>query len=229
MKRSFLFSSKAGMALMIACAGLVMSLGACKKSSPVEVPVGEATVRYVNASSGSLAQDFYVNGAKKNTTPLAYGSASAYFTIISGPNTFTINDAGSATANATVGGEVSIADKLTGYYYKNAEGKNVAAFIGDAVATPPAGKANVRFIHINSFSTTAFAVKVTGATDPLIPSLAYQTASGYFPVDGSTKFDFVAGGVTLSAAYDGLIVAGKSYTIWVDGSLSTPFSAHIVE
>lgn len=203
---------------MIACSSIMLFASCSKKNDIQPEPVGEAKVRYINASYGALAQDFYINGVKKSITPLAYGNTSEYFTILSGANSFNVNDAGTTTANASTQVQISIADKLSIFYYKNTDGNLTFAFLPDAASTPPAGKANVRFINFNS--TLNGNMSITNATlaTQLIPSLAYFGVSTFFSVDAGTKFTFSASGWNTSAAYDGALVAGKTYTIWIDGN-----------
>jgi len=218
MKLPILLSSRAGKAFMIACASILLLASCSKKRDPQPEPVGEAKVRYVNASFGSLSQDFYVNGTKKNVTPLNYGNTSEHFTITSGANTFNVNDAGTTTVNASTQVQIAIGSKYSIFYYKNIDGKLALAFLADAVSTPPAGKANVRFINFNSTLNSNMTISNDAGVTTLIPSLAYFGVSDFFPVDAGAKFTFSATGWISAAAYDGGIVAGKSYTIWIDGN-----------
>lgn len=230
MKTSFLSSSKVMMTSVIAGLGLIVAFASCsKKYDPVPEPVGEAKVRFVNALHGSLAQDFYVNGAKKSTTPLAYGATSENLTITSGQNAFNLNDAGTTVVNASVQGKVSIGDRFTIFYYKNPEGKLVLAPLPDVASNPATGKASVRFINLNSSLNSQLTVSTVGVVSPIIPSLGAQAVSDFFPVDAGAKFTFSATGVVTGPAFDGAIVAGKSYTIWIDGANATELTGHIFE
>ncbi|TCC98707.1 DUF4397 domain-containing protein [Pedobacter hiemivivus] len=216
MKKLFLLSSKTRMAFMIACSS-IMLLASCSKKNDIEpLPVGEAKVRYINAFYGALAQDFYVNGTKKSTTPLVYGNTSEYFTIISGANAFNVNDAGTTTANTGAQVDIAIGDKYSIFYYLTTDGKKALAFLGDGKSTLPAGKANVRFVNFNS--TLNGNMTISSAGTNLVPSLAYFGVSDFFPVDAAAKFSFSATGWLTAVDYDGAVVAGKSYTIWIDGN-----------
>ena len=200
---------------MIACSS-IMLLASCSKKNDIEpLPVGEAKVRYINAFYGALAQDFYVNGTKKNTTPLVYGNTSEYFTIISGANTFNVNDAGSTTTNVSTQADILIGDKYSIFYYLTTDGKKAFAFLGDGKSTVPAGKANVRFVNFNSTLNGNMTISGGGIS---VPSLAYFGVSDFFSVDAGTKFTFSANGWLNAVDYDGAVVAGKSYTIWIDGN-----------
>lgn len=230
MKTSSLISSRAGTAFMIACLSVIILFTACsKKNDPIPEPVGEARVRFVNALYGALAQDIYINGAKKGTTSLAYGATSENIIITSGVNTFNLSDAGTTVANASLQGRISIGDRYSFFYYKIADGTKVLASLPDAPSSPAAGKANVRFINLNSSLNAALTVSTVGVTDPTVPSLAYQGVSNFFPVDAGAKFTFSGLGVVVGAAFDGAIVAGKTYTIWIDGANATVLTGHIFE
>lgn len=232
MKRKFLLSSKAWGAFMIAGAGLMITMVSCKKNDPVPEPVGEAKVRYVNTVQGSAAQDFYVNGTKKSASAVAYGGVSEYLTITSGGNSFGFYNTGSTTANVTTEAyNFPIGINGTVFYYQAQSGPLGAFAIGDDMTAPAAGKAKVRFLNINKFSgTNAIAVSVVGQATVLIPSLVYGDLSNiaYFSVDPGAKFTFAATGVTDAPVLDAGIVAGKIYTIWVDGSSSTSLTGHAI-
>ncbi|MFA4869525.1 MAG: DUF4397 domain-containing protein [Pedobacter sp.] len=219
MKPSFLLSSKAGKVFMVVCLSVIVLVASCgKKYDPVPEPVGDAKIRFVNALHGSAAQDFYVNGTKKSTTPLAYGATSENLTITSGQNAFNLNDAGSTVVNASIQGNVSIGDRFTFLYFKHPEGKLVLAPVPDVASNPVAGKANVRFINLNTTLNSQLTVHTVGVVSPTIPSLGAQAISDFFPVDAGTKFSFSATGWLTATDYDGAIVAGKTYTIWIDGN-----------
>jgi hypothetical protein len=226
MKKSFL----------LVCLSLVLLFAACsKKSDPIPEPVGEAKVRYVNAVQGSAAQDFYVNGNKKSTAALAYGFASDYFTITSGSNNFKFTDAGSSTTNwQTAAYNFPISLNATVFYYQKMSGPIADFPIGDDMSSAPVGKAKVRFININKFAgNNAISVSVVGQATVLIPSLLNVDASGsnsgvaYFPVDAGAKFTFSQTGAT-DIVFDPGIVAGKNYTIWIDGSSVSSIAAHVI-
>lgn len=233
MKTSFLSSSKAGMALVVACLSVFASCS--KNNDPIPEPVGDIKVKSVNAVRGSASQDFYINDSKKNTQVLAYGSASEYFTVTSGNNTFKFHDAGTTTVTAqSQTYSIPIGLSLTAFYLQSPGGQFGVFAIGDDTTNPAAGKARVRFLYFNSFlpTTSVITVTVVGQTTPLIGALSHlldpNAQASYYNVDAGTKFKFTATGVTDAPELDAGIVAGKIYTIWVDGSSATNLTGHVI-
>jgi len=233
MKPTFLLSSKAWMVFAIASVSAVILLSSCsKKNDPQPEPVGEAKVRYVNTVQGSSSQDFYTNATKLNTTAVAYGNASDYFTITSGANSFKFTNAGSTTANAeSQAFNIPIGVNATVFYYQSTGGQLGVFAVGDDMTAPTAGKAKVRFFYINSFAGTSGTVSVSqvGQSTVLIPSLAYgDIGTTYNNVDPGAKFTLTVGGVVSPNVIDGGIVAGKNYTIWIDGTSNVNVTGHVI-
>jgi hypothetical protein len=233
MRTSFLSSSKAGMALLVACLSVFASCS--KKNDPIPEPVGDIKVKSVNAVRGSASQDFYINDTKKNTQVIAYGSASEYFTVTSGNNTFKFYNAGTTTLTAeSQAYNIPIGLNVTAFYLQSPSGQFGVFPIGDDVTTPAAGKARVRFLYFNSFlpTTSVISVSVVGQTTPLIGALGHlldpAAQASYYNVDAGTKFKFAANGVTDAPELDPGIVAGKIYTIWIDGSSATNLTGHVI-
>lgn len=235
MKTSFFSSSKAWMALMVACLSTTLLVSCSKKSDPQPEPVGDIKVRSVNAVNGSAAQDFYINDSKKNTQVIAYGSASEYFTVTSGNNTFKFYDAGTTTLKAqSQTYNIPIGLNVTAFYLQSPSGQFGVFPVGDDITTPAAGKARVRFIYFNSFLPTnsVISVSIVGQATPLVGALNHlldaNVQLAYYNVDAGTKFKFAATGVTDAPELDPGIIAGKIYTIWVDGTSGTNLTGHVI-
>lgn len=227
MKKSFL----------LVCSSLVLLFASCsKKSDPIPDPVGDLRVRYVNTVQGSAAQDLYVNDAKKSTTGLTYGSASEYFTMTSGNTVFKFYDAGTTVLKAQSDGyNIPLGINITVFNYQSKTAQTIGAFvIGDDMSSPAVNKAKVRFLNINSFggsnTIAVTAVSTTGQTSSFINSLVYGDLQNavYQSVDPGTKFTFASPGVTDAPTLDPGIVAGKNYTIWIDGSSATNLTGHTI-
>lgn len=232
MKISKLLSLKAWMAFVITCSGLSL-LSSCGKNDDIKpAPVGPANVRYVNTVQGSASQDLYVNDSKKNTQAVAYGDASAYMEITSGPNVFKFYDAGTTTLKAESRGyNIPIGTYVTAFYVQTSGGQLGAFAVGDDMSAPATGKSKVRFFHMNSFlgQNVRISVSVAGQTAVLIPALEYIDSNApYFSVDAGTRFTFAAPGVTNAPVYDAGLVAGKNYTIWIDGTNSATLTGHAI-
>ncbi|MEQ7799805.1 DUF4397 domain-containing protein [Pedobacter sp. ASV1-7] len=231
MKPSFLLSSKAGKVFMVVCLSIIVLVASCgKKYDPVPEPVGDAKVRYVNTVLNSDPQDFYVNGAKKGIEAVAYGEVSDYLTITSGSNAFSFYNTGTTTVNTTTQAyNFPIGISGTVFYVQSQSGPKGAFAIGDDMSAPAAGKAKVRFINVNSFAgSNPISVSVVGETGVLIPSLMYIDLErlAYFSVEPAAKFKITMNSTTIE--FDPGIVAGKNYTIWIDGSSATTLTAHAI-
>lgn len=236
MKPSFLLSSKAGKVFMVVCLSVIVLVASCgKKYDPVPEPVGDVELRAVNTVIGSVNQDVLVNGTAKISS-LAYGQASPYFVMSSSATTLGFYNTGT-TATMNAGGQVNslpIGAKLSLYYFKDGNGKLQAALFEDGTTNPTTGKAKVRFIHMNNFlitsstSSTPIAVTIDGSATALIPSITFANPSSYFEVEAGAKFNFTSANVIADAAFDGPIVAGKIYTIWIDGTSATNLTGHLV-
>ncbi|WP_133576910.1 DUF4397 domain-containing protein [Pedobacter metabolipauper] len=208
--------------------GMLVLLSSCLKE-PDPVPTGEARVKFVNASLTSGPQDFYVNGALKSTTSLPYSASSGYVTITSGNNEFAVTDAGvTSTANAISSYGIDISSNLTLFYFNNATSGHSAGLIPDDMTAPDAGKAKVRFVHLNNFlGTTNLSASISGGAQ-LFTGLGFAVVSPYYSVDPGTKFTLAAAGVTNAPEVNSGIVAGKIYTIWVDGAAATELTGHTI-
>lgn|GEM_PF-587749 len=230
MKTSFLSSSKARMAFMVACLSVFASCS--KKYDPMPEPVGDLKILAVNTVSGSTSQDVLVNGVVK-ASAIAYGSASSYVTITSGVSTIGFYDTGTTTT-MNAGGQTQqlpIGAQVSVYYFKLGDGSVTATLFNDATANPATGKAKVRFVHMNSFLSSAsgtISVAVDGSTETLVPTIAFGGASNYFEVLPGAKFKFTPAGGAASAAFDGTLIAGKIYTIWIDGTSTSNLTGHVI-
>lgn len=229
MKRPFLLSSRARMAFMIACSGIMLFASCSKKNEFQPEPVGELELKAVNTVVGSLSQDLAINGAVK-VTALPYGSSSPYIKMVSGVSTIGFYDTGTTT-QANVGGQIQlpIGAKISAFYYKTPESPLSAVFYTDATTTPTTGKAKVRFINMNNILNNTISVALDGAAagTAFVPSVRFLENSVFQEVDPGAKFIFTATGISAGAAFDGALLANKVYTIWVDGTLST-LTGHVI-
>jgi len=212
----------------------VLFLSSCFKA-PKPEPVGDAYIKAVNTVKGSNAQEFYLNGTKRNAAAIAYGEATPYITVTSGSSQFAFADAG------VVSGEANAATQLVGvpigvyattFYIKvknptTLQESLVATIINDDMKPSlVSGKARIRFIHLNYLLNNS--ISVVSATKDLLTGIPFGSASSYIDVDPTTKFTFKATGVTTSPEIGGAFLADKNYTIWVDGASATELTGHII-
>ncbi|NQX39820.1 protein of unknown function [Pedobacter steynii] len=224
MEKKFSYPKSINLALTIICIGLATILSSCLKA-PKPIPVGEAKLRYINAAFGSAAQAFYINGKRFGSGLVNYGQMSASFPVVSGTQSLAFADEASSQPTAGINGELEINGNYSIFLYKNLDGKAEVLGIGDNLTAPDAGKAKIRFIHLNGFLNNSIAIKVTGGAE-LISALPFANSSTYYQVDPGAKFIASGTGVTSNPEIDLGILAGKIYTVWLSGSDSTELKAY---
>ena len=213
----------------------VMLLSSCFKE-PKPEPVGDAYINAVNAVRGSSPQEFYLNGSKKNSVPIPYGTSSGYITVTSGNSQFAFGNVSSETANAAtqvVG--VPIGVNATVFYYTESKSQStqeelhMATIINyDMKPSAVAGKAKVRFINLNYLLLNT--ISVLSGTTKIVEKIPFKSSSSYIDLDPGTKFKFVADIVDSPASVelDPNLQANKNYTVWVDGVTATELTGHVI-
>ncbi len=202
--------------------GLLILVSGCVKKN--DTPVGEAQLRFVNAVSGSTAQDVYVNNNLVTSKSLGYAQTTGYMKVLSGINLIAFADGSTLASNAIISYGTEIGSNSSVYYYKNLSGTLVAGAIRDDMKAPAAGKARVRFVHLNNFLNNSLRVSAVGGAE-LFPTLIFGSASAYFDVAPGTKFQAAATGVTISPEISINVQSGKVYTIVLTGSTATELYA----
>jgi hypothetical protein len=211
--------------------GLIVLFASCVKKDPPE-PVGDIRVKFVNAVTSSTAQEMFIRGAKApNSVPLSYGQDSPYYSSTSGDNAFAFADVGivDGTGNAGIAGKFEIGADVTVFYFKglNRLGGNLAAGVKEDDNTVVAGKARVRFVHLNNFLENYINFTVVDG-DILTTGIAFAYASTYFTVNPGAKIKAHATGVTDPLIIDANLQAGKNYTIWIDGPSEKVLTSHVI-
>jgi hypothetical protein len=211
--------------LFLACS-LVIGLSSCVKRQ--DTPVGNASVKFVNAVDKSNDQDVYAGGKLLSRGPLGYGFSTEYFTVPSGFTIFEYTNTGTQEIQGQINHGMDIDSYSTIYYYRDLNSLIQTGATRDDMTAPPAGKARVRFIHLNYYFNNSINVGVVGAAAPLAKDLVFRAASGYFNVDPGTKFQASGTGIVTAPVIDVNIQAGKIYTIWIDGESGTNLRPHTV-
>ncbi|WP_285054980.1 DUF4397 domain-containing protein [Pedobacter ginsengisoli] len=216
--------------------GLIVLFASCVKQDPPE-PVGDIKVRFVNAVQTSKPQDMFVRGVKvPNSVALIYGQFSPYYTSTSGDNAFAFADMGTTdgTGNAGIGGKFEIGAEFTVFYFKLLERRDngaLAAGIKYDDNTVVAGKAKVRFLHLNNSleNFINFTVVEDGVDGKVLSTgIGFAASSPYFEVDPGTKIKANATGVTDPLIMDLNLKAGKNYTVWLDGPSEKVLVSHVI-
>ena len=209
---------------------LIIFLNSCVKRT--EVPVGEVKIRFVNALPptlpNALPQDVYVNNGKLSIAAVAPGQATPYLSFYSGLNSLAMANTGTATANGDIYSyNAEIGSHATFFYTMSLLGTPATGIKGDDMTLPPAGKARVRFIHLNGFLNNSIKVDVVNGGE-LFGALGFGNASAYFNVDPLSKFQVSATGVTTAPVIDANIQAGKIYTIFFNGTAETELYGNLL-
>jgi len=222
MKRVRLFTA------ILFTVALATMLSSCKKEDDVIV-YGNAKFKLVNAVQGSATQDFYQGDTKINTTALDYGETSDYLTVKAGNSTVSFKSATNQMVSASGNIGVNTDVNYTVFFAKNAIGTNEITGYPELVATPPAGRAGVRFVNLGGNLTSAILVSLaTGG--PITTNLNFGAITDYAVLDPSVEHKFsLINTPTISTAIPvGTFQAGKLYTVWFDSSNSTTAQYHVV-
>ncbi|RZK81047.1 MAG: DUF4397 domain-containing protein [Pedobacter sp.] len=201
--------------LFFVALGFTLLFASCVKK-PDEVPTGEAKVRFVNAASGTEAQDMYINGGRFLTQSITYRNFTPYLGYNSGFNFFAFTNTNTEVVNSGVDYASAIDSYTTIFQYRNLNKAIIADPIPDDMTLPPNGKARVRFIHLNHFLNNYMRVTAVGGAE-IVPALSFRSASKYFDIDPGTKFIASGTGITNAPEVNINAVAGKIYTVWFSG------------
>ena len=193
-----------------------------------DVPVGTAHVRFVNAVDSSANQDVYAGGKILSGGPVGYGFSTTYFSVPSGFTIFEFTNSGTQEVKGQINHGMDIDSYSTIYWYRDLNSLIQTGATRDDMSSPPAGQARVRFVHLNFYLNNSINVGISGVATPLAKDLAFRAASAYFNVEPGTKFQASGTGVVTAPVIDAKIVAGKIYTIWIDGDGGTDLRSHII-
>jgi hypothetical protein len=222
------FINKTSLGLLAAICMVAVLASSCKKDDLPPVVTGDAKIKVVNAVSGSVDQDFFQGSTKLTTTAVAYGSASNYLTVKGGTRfTLAFKDATTGTTRASFDANLSPNVSYTAFYSTDASGAGQIIGLNDDNAAPATGKAKIRFMNIAY--NTPLNIIVTGGS-PIINNLQYGYVSAYNLIDANAAGLTVSavGGTATSVIPGATFESGKVYTVWVDGSITTTITAHVI-
>lgn len=211
--------------LTISFCSLLLSVGlsSCKKDDTNTDSV--AMVMAVNAASSStVAQDFYVNNEKANTSPLLYSQNSAYVSVTNA-NAVQFRSAGTSTVNASSAVYFANGLKYTVFY---TDDKSVVYGPNDPNG-PSAGKAKVRFLNLSQALDAKADIAISG-NSKIVTDLAYKTGSSYAEVNPATSFSLsLAGSTSVLLNLPTTIAAGKNYTVYFTGTTIATINYQVIE
>lgn len=200
-----------------------MLFSSCMKDNTEPIIEGTAKVMIVNAASGSVAQDFYLNNAKVNSQTVAYSESTSYISTDAGNSRKAeFRNTGSTTVNFSGYVDLFPNENYTFFYTGKVDGSgNSSAVFKDDNTNPSANKAKLRFVNLAEGFTSANLLVTGGAT--LASNIAFGTASSFSEIDPATLtlqtgLAVDASGSTNLGVFT--LVAGKIYTIYTSGSLT---------
>lgn len=198
---------------------LVAALGASGCSdddNPVAPAASPARVMAVHASPDAPAVDLLVDNAIAGTG-LAFPNNTGYLNVGAGSRNIKVNVTGTSTT--VINANVSV---TSGASYTVFAVDSVAAIsalvLSDDLATPAAGKAHVRFVHLSP-NAPAVDIGVQGG-GVVFGNKAFTEYTAFTPLDAGT-YDLevrVAGTSTVVLPLNGIVLqAGKIYTVFAKG------------
>jgi hypothetical protein len=231
MKKVNSLSYKAVFSFVISCIGIMILFASCAKTSdPVPVEIGDVHIKYVNAYLTSKPQNFYVNDTRLGTQSVGYGQSSDYFTTSSANTLFYFKTADSTLTSAGLQASLPLNGYYTFIYAQNSQGGKAIAALQDDMTAPAAGKARVRFFHLNNYiaNTVPLTFSLQGGVK-LAEGIQFGDITKYFEVDPNAKFSVTSTGLSTPLLIDGAnIAAGKIYTIWIGGSSATILDSNTI-
>jgi len=214
----------------IALSATLLFLNSCKKDDD-DGPEEPANYMVVHSSPGSAAVELYLDDVKASTSPIAYGTNSAYATIA--PKQYNVKIAAVNTINPLAETSVNLNEGRyhSIFVYDTLLNSKVKVFTTeDDLSTPPSGKAKIRFLHFSPPSPAGnLAFDILGNNTVLFANRSYADVAS----DGS-KANFInvdAGTYTVDVriassqipvfSVPGVVVeAGKIYTLIAKGKVS---------
>lgn len=233
MKRMNLLRNGLGAALML------FSVTACDKDDDT-METANARVLVVHASPDAPAVDLLVDNVKVNSAALAYPANTGYLDVASGTRNFKVNAAGTTTT--VINADVPLMENMAYSvfaYDRVAQIKPLVVM--DNLATPAAGKAHIRFLHLSPGAPAVTIGVLNGSTfAPVFSNRSFETAAtatanqAFTPVDAGTyTFDvrLTDGTTSVLTVPNIALQAGKIYTVFargIVGNTASPLSASLI-
>jgi hypothetical protein len=204
---------------------LVVLLVSCMDDDEnlVSEPVQVAYVSIYHAAPDAPDFDIVVDGRVINSAPFDYSSYSGYLNFFTGKREirFTARNADNALIDTTFNFED---EKAYSLFAINQLSDIEALLVEDSAATPAAGNAMVRFVHLSP-DAPAFDIAVEGNETPLFTGKSFKQATDFteIPADRYSFQIRTAGGTdAVLSAGDVGILPGRFYTIVTRGFATPP-------
>lgn len=212
-------SSRKAIVILFAVA---ISFTSCKDDDDDDVMTPAPTyanMMVTHASPDAPGVDLLVDNVKLNTAALNFPDNTAYIQVASGNRNVKINVAGTSTTviDATL---PLAANKNYSVFAIDSVSVISALVIEDNLASPAAGKAHIRFIHLSPDAPAVDVALDGGAV--VFGDYTFTEYSTFTPLDAGT-YDLevrVAGTSMVALDLDPVVLtAGKIYTVFAKGFL----------
>lgn len=218
---------------------LLFSLAACDDDNDI-MEESKARVLVVHASPDAPAVDLLVDNVKVNATALSYPNNTGYLDVSSGNRNIKVNAAGTTTT--VINADVNLMEN-TAYsvfaFDRVAQIKPLV--VVDNLATPAAGKAHIRFLHLSPGAPAVTIGVLSGsAFTPVFSNRTFESAAtatanqAFTPVDAGTyTFDvrLTDGTTSVLTVPNITLQAGKIYTVFargIVGNTTSPLGASLI-
>jgi hypothetical protein len=236
-KNNFMKSSTSGVnkfkaiffsSLFTAAIGIFLS--SCLKSSE-PTPLSMATITFINASPLADSCGLIVNGTTISS-PFMFGDKTGYYNISTNTNNFQIVKNNKLVVNK-FSSVIEDGKSYTSFIIHKLDTVSLSLLL-DTLATPPSGKARLRFAHV-TYNAPGVDVAFQGGKT-LGKNITFLNASSFIESDTGTFVLEVKDAKNISGPKflipNVKIEANKIYTIWTTGSWntaadSTKFNVHL--
>ena len=203
----------------IVLAALPILMISCSDDDNPAASNAKANVMVVHASPNAPAVDLLVDNVVAGSG-LAFPSNTAYLPVDAGARNVKVNVAGTGTT--VIDADLSLtASTNYSVFAVDSVSKISTVVLTDNLATPAAGKAHVRFVHL---SPNAPSVNITLTNGTIVfGNKAFKQATDFTPLDAGT-YDLqvrdAATNNTVVLSLPGItLAAGKIYTVFAKGLL----------
>jgi hypothetical protein len=194
----------------------------CKKEEDTpSTPTPKANVMVVHASPDAPGVDLLVDNTKVNSAALTFLNNTGYLQVNAGTRNVKVNAAGTTTT--VIDANLGLEENKSYSVFATGILSNISPLvIEDNLATPAAGKAHVRFIHLCPDAPAVdIAVASTGAV--VFGNKSFRQYSDFTPLDAGTyNLDVRPTGTAIPVLALPAITleAGKIYTVYAKGLLA---------
>lgn len=205
--------------ILLAALSSLILLSACSKD---EDEPSKANVMVIHASADAPGVDLLVDNNKVNTQALTFPNSTGYLAVNAGTRNIKVNASGTSTT--VINADLTLAEnKNYSVFAANTLSSIEAVVLEDNLATPAAGKAHVRVVHLSP-DAPAVNIGVQGLATNLFTNLAFKSGTAFTPVDAGTYNLEVklASNNAVVLTIPATLAAGKIYTVFARGFVTPP-------